>query len=276
MSAMQRSAACIGVLFLSGCGTYVPDTQDFPGTTTDQQLLVATVIKSIHCEVGNAISDLYEQAKHYPSMRPMTNALETWGMQLTLSLKTEEKGSLGPAVVWSPPSPATALFSLSGGLSASADAIRTDKIYFYYLIKDLKHYRCETGIQPPGPVSSPLIQKNLKFRDYLFNVMLPVGTHEIQLPTNPGGALATNVLYYEVSFEIANSGNVTPAWTFTRVSVNPAGTTLASALRDRTHDLQITMGPGNTTGLTGQASNAQASGDIGLSVANSIRPSAGR
>jgi hypothetical protein len=89
------------------------------------------------------------------------------------------------------------LFSLSGGLSASADAIRTDKIYFYYLIKDLKHYSCPTGVQPRGPVSSPLIQNSLKFRDYLFDVLIPVGNGEINLPTNPNGALATNVLYYE-------------------------------------------------------------------------------
>jgi hypothetical protein len=67
----------------------------------------------------------------------------------------------------------------------------------------------------------------------------------------------TSELHYEVSFEIINSGNLTPAWSFSRVSVNPAGTTLASASTDRTHDLQITMGPGNTTGLTGTASTAK-------------------
>jgi hypothetical protein len=276
MSAMRWAVPIFASALLSGCGTYVPDTQDFPGNTTDQQLLESAVVQSIHCEVGNAISSLYEQAKQYPDMRPMTKALDTRGMQLILSLKTEEKGSLSPAVVWSPPSPATALFSLSGGLSASADAIRNDKIYFYYLIKDLKHYHCPAGVQPKGPVSSPLIQNSLKFHDYLFDVLIPVGNGEINLPTNPNGALGTNVLYYEVSFEIINSGNITPAWTFTRVSVNPGGTTLASASRDRTHDLQITMGPGNTTGLIGTASTAQASGDIGLSVANSVRSLTGR
>jgi hypothetical protein len=107
-------------------------------------------------------------------------------------------------------------------------------------------------------------------------VLLPVGNGEINLPTNPAGALGTNVLYYEVSFEIINSGNLTPAWTFTRVVVNPAGTTFASVSRDRTHDLQITMGPGNTVGLTGPAQSAQLAGDVGLSVANSVRTLTGR
>jgi hypothetical protein len=52
--------------------------------------------------------------------------------------------------------------------------------------------------------------------------------------------------------------------------LNPTGT-LAAATRDRTHDLQITMGPGDDLGLIGPAANAQLSGDIGLSVANSVR-----
>ncbi|MBP2428844.1 hypothetical protein [Bradyrhizobium elkanii] len=145
MFAARVYFALASALTLSSCGTYVPDTQDFPGNQGDQQLLVAAVIKSIHCEVGNAIADLYDKAKKYPDMAPVTKALETWGMQLTLSLKTEEKGSLSPAVVWSPPSPSTALFSLAGGVSGAADAIRTDKVYFFYRVKDLKHYRYETG-----------------------------------------------------------------------------------------------------------------------------------
>jgi len=267
--------ALMSALALSSCGTYVPDTQDFPGNQGDQQLLVAAVIKSIHCEVGNAISDLYDKAKQYPDMAPVTSALETWGMQLTLSLKTEEKGSLSPAVVWSPPSPATALFSLAGGVSGSADAIRTDKVYIFYRVKDLKHYRCETGRQPLGPVSSPLIQKSLKFRDFLFDMLVPVGDSDVSLPTTPSGPLEKNVLYYEVSFEITTSGSLTPTWTFAHVTVNPSGT-LASASRDRTHDLQITMGPADSAGLKGPAASAQLSGDIGRSVANNIRSPVGR
>jgi hypothetical protein len=238
--------------------------------------LVGAVVQSIHCEVGNAISDLYAQVKQYPDMAPMTAALETWGVQLILSLKTEEKGKLSPAVVWTPPSPATALFSLSGGVSATADAIRTDKVYFYYLVKDLKGYRCPTGVQPEAPVSSPLIQSNLKFRNFLFDMLLPVGNGDITLPTSPKGPLEKNVLQYEVSFEITTSGSLTPTWTFTRVTVNPDSGTLASASRDRTHDLQITMGPGDATGLKGIAASAQAAGDVGRSVANNVRSLVGR
>jgi hypothetical protein len=63
---------------------------------------------------------------------------------------------------------------------------------------------------------------------------------------------------------------LTPSWKFKRVTVNPTGT-LAAASRDRTHDLQITMGPGDSAGLKGPAANAQLAGDVGLSVANGIK-----
>jgi hypothetical protein len=55
-----RVYCLLGAFLLSGCGTYVPDTQDFPGNQGDQQLLVEAVVQSVHCEVSNAISDFYD------------------------------------------------------------------------------------------------------------------------------------------------------------------------------------------------------------------------
>jgi hypothetical protein len=265
-----RWIVTIGALLLSGCGTYVPDTQDFPGNQGDQQLLVQYVVQSIYCEVANDISDLYDQSRQYPALAPVAKTLDTWGLQMTLSLKTEEKGTLNPTVLLTPPNPANALFSFTGAGTLTSDAIRTDKLYYYYRVKELKNHHCQTGVQPPAPVSSPLIQTNLKFGDWLYDVFVPTGNGVISLPTNPNGPLKTNVIYYEVSFEITTTGGLTPSWKFTHVTVNPTGT-LATATRDRTHDLQITMGPGDNTGLKGTAAIAQQSGDIGLSVANSVR-----
>ena len=270
MFAKHRIVALVAICMLSGCGTHVPDTQDFPGNQGDQQLLVASVIQSVHCEVENAISDFYDEAKKRPVLVPMAKTLDTWGIQMVLLLKTEEKGTLNPTVAWTPPSPVAAVFSLSGAATLSSDAIRTDKLYFYYKVRDLKNRHCPTGVQPTAPVSSPLIQTNLKFGDWLYDTLIPVGTGEISLPTSPTGPLKQNVIYYEVSFEVTTTGGVTPSWKFTRVTANPTGT-LAAATRDRTHDLQITMGPGDSTGLKGPAASAQLSGDIGLSVANGVR-----
>lgn len=268
-----RSARASLFIFLlvGGCGTYVPDTQEFPGNTGDQQLLVQAVVQSVHCEVVNAISDLYTQAEKYPDMRPLTERMKNWGVQMTLSLKTEEKGTLNPIVVWTPPNPATSIFSLTGSATLSSDAIRTDKLYFYYKVSELRDRKhCATGVQPEAPVSSPLIQSNLKFGDWLFDQVAPVATNEVSLPSSSAGPLKQNVLYYEVSFEVVTTGGLTPAWKLVHLSTNPSGA-LFAATRDRTHDLQITMGPGDSNGLKGPAATAQLSGDVGLSVANGVK-----
>jgi hypothetical protein len=270
MSVARFVLSFLIVIQLSACGTYIPDTQDFPGNQGDQQLLVQSVVQSIYCEVANDITDLYDQSTKYPALAPIAKTLDTWGIQLTLSLKTEEKGTLNPTVVFTPPNPATALFSLAGGASLTSDAIRTDKLYYYYKVRDLKGHRCPTGVQPSGPVSSPLIQTNLKFGDWLYDVFIPVGNNLISLPSTANGPLKSNVVYYEVSFEITTTGQLTPGWKFTHLTVNPTGT-LAAATRDRTHDIQITMGPGDNSGLKGTALNAQLSGDLGHSVANGLK-----
>ena len=271
MSVMRRIVLAVGALSLSSCGTYVPDTQDFPGNTGDQQLLVQAVVQSVHCEVVNAVSDLFAQAKQYPAMRSFTDKIKDWGVQMTLSLKTEEKGTLNPTVLWTPASPPTSVFTLAGSATLSSDAIRTEKLYFYYKVSELRSRRhCATGVQPAAPVSSPLIQSNLKFGDWLYDQLAPVATGEVSVPTSAAGPLKQNVLYYEVSFEVATTGGLTPAWKLVRATINPTGT-LLTATRDRTHDLQITMGPGDGSGLKGQAANAQLSGDIGRSVANGVK-----
>ncbi len=271
LKAAPSLISALSLVLLNGCGTVVPDTQDFPGNAGDQQLLVQAVVQSVHCEVVNAISDLFEQSKRYPSMRAFTDKIKDWGAQMVLSLKTEEKGTLNPTVVFTPATPATAVFTLAGTATLSSDAIRTDKLYFYYKISDLrKRKHCPTGVQPAAPVSSPLIQNNLKFGDWLYDQLAPVATNEISVPTSASGPLKQNVLYYEVSFEVVTTGGLTPAWKLTRAMVNPTGTLLA-ATRDRTHDLQITLGPGDSNGLTGQAANAQLAADIGLSVTNGVK-----
>lgn len=267
MTAFKFVLPVVAAAVLGGCGTLVPDTQDFPGNIGDQQLLVQAVVQSVHCEVVNAVSDLFAQAKRYPAMKSFTDNIKDWGVQMTLSLKTEEKGTLNPTVLWTP----TSVFTLAGSATLSSDAIRTEKLYFYYKMSDLRNRKyCLTGVQPAAPVSSPLIQSNLKFGDWLYDQLAPVATNEVSVPTSAAGPLKQNVLYYEVSFEVVTTGGLTPAWKLVRATINPAGT-LFAATRDRTHDLQITMGPGDSSGLKGQAANAQLSGDIGFSVANGVK-----
>jgi hypothetical protein len=158
-------------------------------------------------------------------MKSLTDKMKSWGVQMVLSLKTEEKGSLNPTVVWVPASPPTAIFTLAGSATLSSDAIRTNKLYFYYTVPELRRRNhCPTGIQPDAPVSSPLIQSDLKLADWLYDQLAPAATKEVSFPTSPVGPLKQNVLFHEVSFEVVTGAGLTPAWKLVRANFNQSGT----------------------------------------------------
>jgi hypothetical protein len=271
MSAVRWVVSLVASLLVGGCGLTVPEIQEFPGTPGDGQLLVQAIVQSVHCEVVDAVNDLYKQAKKYPQVKILTDKLDKWGVQMALSLTTEEKSTLNPTAVWTPVSPATAIFTLGGSGLLSSDATRINKLNFYYTMKEIKaRGYCARGVQPEAPVTSLLIQSDLKLGEWLADQMIPVGTNEVILPTSPNGIFKQNVLSQEVKFDVVSTAGVTPAWKLVRATVNQTGT-LFAATRDRTHDLIITFGPGNATGLTGQAANTHLASEIGLSVSNNLR-----
>lgn len=190
---------------------------------------------------------------------------------MTLTLTIDEKSSLGPTVTWMPPSPVSAVFTLGGGLGAAADATRTDKMSFYYLVPTLLNEPyCQTGVAQ-GDDTSLLVRSDLKLREWLQDYISAIGTREGMAPVTTNGALKDTVLSHDIKFDITTSGNITPSWKLTRVTANPTGP-LFSTSRDRTHDLTITMGPGDKTGFTGTAApTASAAIQIGNAVAASIQ-----
>jgi hypothetical protein len=270
MSAKRFVTPVLFSLLLTNCGTYVPEIQEPPFGQGAQRELVQAIVTSVHCEVSNAIVDLYNDAKKYPDLiLPMTRKMETWGVQMALTLKTRENSVLNPAAAWTPTTLASFTLGASGTLSS--EAIRTNILNFYYSVADLRRRgKCLTGQQPEKPVTSLLIQNDLKFKDWLYDQMGPAVTNEVNLPVNTGGPLDRNVLSHEVSFEVVTSGGINPAWILTETTINQ-GTIFLQATRDRTHTLLITMGPGNNAGLTGAARDAYLASSIGLAVANQAR-----
>jgi len=271
MSTARYFLPLLASLFLGNCGLTVPEIQDFPGDPGDGQLLVQAIVQSVHCEVIDAVNDLYKIVKKYPDAQKLTKKLDSWGVQMALSLTTEEKGTLNPVAALTPASPATAVFTLGATATLSSDATRIDKMNFYYKMAQIKdRVYCARGIQPAAPVTSLLIQSDLKLGEWLADQMIPVGTGEVDLPTSPNGIFKQNVLSQEVKFEVISTGGLTPAWKLVRANFNQSGTLLA-ATRDRTHDLLITFGPGDKTGLTGPAADTHLASEIGISVSNNLR-----
>jgi hypothetical protein len=85
-----------------------------------------------------------------------------------------------------------------------------------------------------------LIRSDLKLGEWLNAMTNSVATGQV---TSVG---KQNVLSHEITFEVATSGNVAPAWKLVRATVNQSGS-LFSTSRDRKHDLLITLGPLDTS-----------------------------
>jgi Pentapeptide repeats (8 copies) len=222
-----------------GCGS-VPEIQQDPSALGHAVLTVQAIVQSVHCEMGNALKDVrkydLETAKKF-HQKANTDFLLRWGTEMTLTL------------------------TIYPNLSGTADATRTDRASFYYLIPTLldKPY-CATGVQQ-GDENSPLVQSDLKLMEWLQDYLSAISAKEGQQPIAENGALKDTVLSHNIKFTITTSGNIK---TLTRATVNPTST-------DRTHDLTITLGPGSPTGFVGHAAPAaSAANQIGNAVATSI------
>jgi hypothetical protein len=229
----------LAILCLGGCGTVVPEIRDFPNNTSyaDNNQLVQAIIQSIHCELEDAVTRVI-------NVGPTPNSaqfLRKWGAQVALTLQLEEKTIVNPTAAWTPASPASAIFTLGGGLSGTVDATRVDKVNFYYKVSELYRGRkVSCSRNPNPPPDSFLIKSDLKLAEWLDAMINGVATGDI---TSVG---KQNVLSHQITFEVVSSGNITPAWKLVRATVNQGGS-LFTTSRDRKHDLVITFGPLDTT-----------------------------
>ncbi len=267
-----RSSLCAPVvvaLCLCGCGTVVPEIQEFPGTQVDSQILVQAIVRSIHCEIRNAITHVINQDKRLASLHNGARTapwIDKWGVQIQLTLTIDERGSIDPSAVWTPPNPMTALFTLGGGISASSEATRVDTFNYYYTVKDLYALGyCPADDNAHAPLGSLLIQGDLKTREWLATQIFNVGTGEGVINTK------TNALTHDVKFAVDTSGNLTPAWQFVHVTVNQGGP-LLTASRNRTHDVLMTFGPidPTTKQLANTAAGTFLASQIGIAVNSNI------
>jgi hypothetical protein len=270
----RACAISVCAMTLAGCGVVVPEIQENRFSPVDGQLMVQAIIQSVHCEAIKALKHLREKDIEFAQIdhrAPASDFLLKWGVQLTLTLTIEEKSTVSPTALWTPHTALSSLFTLGGGVSGSADATRTDKMSFYYLVKDLiaRPY-CATGVQQGNEVSL-LVQSDLKLEEWLADYLTPLGTKEGQAPTSSGGILKSTVLTHDVKFEVLTSGNINPSWKLINVTYDPTGSLFATS-RDRTHDLIFTLGPGDKTGFTSQAAFvADQSQQIGNAVAAAQR-----
>ena len=272
---IRLSVGCGGAvacsLLLAGCGTYVPNIQEFPGDSTTGNQLVQAIVTNIKCELQDALQDFYERT------RGRRTFLDTWGILTDLNLQIVEKGEVKPSVGLSPPSPASAVFTLGIGLNGSSEATRTNSIKSFDTVSQLrKLQRCPPELRG-GPM---LLQSNLKLNEWLISALLADSTGDANFRKF---VTTDSVLTHEVKFEVATGAGLTPVWTLTRATINDPNADFLFASRTRTHHLTITIGPtdyipaspGRTAGRGPARSTADAAlaSQIGVAVGNSLNRS---
>jgi hypothetical protein len=241
LSSWRTIPALVGVAMLGGCGLFVPEIRDFPNNTStvSNNLLVQAIIISIHCELEDAVTRVInDDIATAPANRfYYAQFLRKWGAEVALTLTLDEKSVVNPSGIYAPLSPLTSVFTLGGGLSASAEATRVEKVNYYYKVSELylgPNRKCERDVNPPR--DSLLIQSDLKLYEWLSAMINGTATGIITSVSNQ------NVLSHEITFDIVTTGNLNPAWTLVRGSIDQ-GTTLLMGSRDRKHDLLVTFGP---------------------------------
>lgn len=271
----------IGIaLTAGGCGTTVPEIQEIPGDQRGLELIRA-IVGSIHCEVIDSVKYVIQQdQRNFPlNHRLYADWLLDWGAQIQLTLQVNNQSAFSPSGLWSPGS----AFLLGGGASVSSAATRIDILNYYYTIKELNSAPgCDeyskTAIAD-RPIGSLLVQSDLKLKEWLLSVVIGRGTGDLDFVPHTENPIAKNAISHEVKFEVVTGGNITPTWKLALSAINPV-TPLASASRDRVHDLLITFGPNTQTAIGGKPTNSLGSltpaagtflaSQIGLAIRNQM------
>jgi len=203
------------------------------------------------------------------------------------------------AVTYGPLSVAQS-YSLGLNGTLSSENIRYDKYNFYYAARDLvlpitEGSSCYTNVPNilgPKSSSSPLIDaSNLGLQEWLLSAVRVIDYHRSSraaandegIPLGTSGSFVSDSANYDNKFIIVTDASVSPTWNLVRVGTPT--TPFLDANRTRTHELLITLAPGDTittrtasgkklvrsVGPSAGAINSHLAAQIGSAVANALR-----
>jgi hypothetical protein len=238
----------------AGCGTYIPSQRDWPNSRPrDVEDMNIALIHSIVCELSYAVTATIKGdrsgARHRRNGRTYSDFLDHWGVEVATDLTVTESSTVNPTGLWAPLSPASAIFTLGGGISGGAIASNENKFNIFYPLAALYHptvFNEDDKVRPcriGAKEGSPLVDIDLRIQPLLESRVQVV---DIGLASDPDRAAkiygVKNVLTQTVSIKETISGNITPTWKFSTGSLNPSGTFLSTD-RERTHQIVFTFGP---------------------------------
>ncbi len=281
---------------LSGCGTYVPDIQEFWGTPEDATYKVNKISAQVVCELRRAVQRVVYENEHNPTRfvalpgnppppahRNLSWFVNKWAAQVTLNLIIIENTGLTPGASFITPLrnatttfPGAAAvtssqsFTLGLGATASSTATRNDKLNMFFSVKELLYGTPSTALTciPNQPAHADLfVQSDLKLYDWLHAALLP---YDVSIINYANNSTAQNAITHDIKFEIVSNGNVTPQWKLVNISANTSPTLLAVG-RDRTQELIITFGPAQNGNLGQAAANSHLATETGSAVGQAIQ-----
>jgi hypothetical protein len=267
--------AVSATLGLGACGTYVPELQDFWSGYPDSLPYVNDIVDNITCEVRDAVYDLYAG---YAG--DQISFLDNWGAQIDLTLTVNENSSVAPTTQFFPiGQPKNWSFNWGVNANVNPSATRTETVSYFYLISELRKYKC-----PWRPSGAMLLENDLKFKEWLFDAVGLKETNVAPLPASAASATSgkpTNVLTHTVTFVLTTSGGVTPQWALVNASFIHVPVNLG---RMRTNTLLVTLGPtapaptkdgkkGATLQLAPTALNKALAQNIATAITNTLNNS---
>jgi hypothetical protein len=255
---MKRYSVCVICLILfsssqlAGCGTAVPDIQEFWGSPQNAADMEARVEAKIVCELGQAVKGI---AGDKSSTKDEYAFLRDWNAEVQLLLAVDEQSSINPTPSYNLPM-SSAITHFSGGSSVttgrsfslgvsgtySNEAIRTDKFFVTYKVKDLLN-EADWDCNPTQTSGVLFVESDLKIYEWLSGAVNIAGSlgPQSRRVAHASFAAKPDAISHDIKFEIVSSGSVTPTWKL--VEFGMGSSPFVSGKRDRTQELVLTMGP---------------------------------
>jgi hypothetical protein len=304
---LARATLLAVALVLGGCGTYVPELQEFYESRDAAHIRVGNIVAYLQCEVITSVQAAMLQDEDLAPVRRAAHLqpdkvlpwLKDWAAQITLILTVDEKSALAPSVSFNTIFPnSVKTFSTGGSVTTpqnfslglapafSADATRKETLAWYVDFKqftDEKHLAFArrtitlSGQPPCTDVDGLLFDSDIKFKDWLFDATLP-----LSVARGPGADFAAalkreegvskkDVISHDVTFVVLYGGSITPTWKLVSISANGGSSPFLNAQRTNTQEAIITLGPRQGPALSVAAQNTVLAAQIGTAVANAIR-----
>jgi hypothetical protein len=244
-------AAALSIV-LHGCGLYTP-VKDITQDENKYEpysaagLYEAEIAGHVVCEVRRGLKQ----------SRGLLHWLETGGTTVTQTITVADQSGIAPGITFIQPlqnaifhfptggnvtSPQS--FSFSLGITASANALRTETIQYTFpnqpllLLPDSACQRKFTGV---------LIDGDLKIDRFIHDKSTIAARYrDIARQFRVGGRATNdnifNTITEEITFVAAYGGSATPTWKLARITANTSSNLLVGE-RTITNDLIITLGP---------------------------------